>query len=175
MGRGYSRERFLDVVARIRRAAPDSALNTDIIVGFPGETEGQFMNTLDLVTETQFDMVHVAAYSPRPGTPAAEWPDDIPAVEKERRRLAVEQAQEGISAARNAERMGHTLEILVDGKQRGRWRGRTTGNHLVFFESADDWLGNVARVRVTWSGPWSMIGYVCADTPDPVPTERLAR
>lgn len=158
MGRGYTVAAFLDLVRRIRIAAPDSALNTDIIVGFPGETEAQFENTMRLIREVRFDMVHVAAYSPRPGTAAARWPDDVPPDEKERRRALVEEAQTEISAEINARLLGQEVEILVDGRQRGRWRGRTRGNKLVFFESQDSWLGPLARVRVTWAGPWSMIG-----------------
>jgi len=160
MGRGYSVARFLDLVGRIRRATPDGAINTDVIVGFPGETAEQFENTLRLIREVRFDVVHAAAYSPREGTPAADWVDDVPAGEKERRRKAVEEEQERIAGEIARRYLGEELEVLVDGRQRGRWRGRTRTNRLVFFESDDDWLGRMARVRITWTGPWSMLGTV---------------
>jgi tRNA-2-methylthio-N6-dimethylallyladenosine synthase len=176
MARGYTVERFLDLVGRIRLATPQGALNTDIIVGFPGETEAQFEHTLELVEQVRFDIVHVAAYSPRPGTLAATWDDDVPAEEKERRRVAVEQAQERIAGEINAQLLGQEVGVLVDGKAKGRWRGRTRNNKLVFFDSPGnvqtrfaasvpaaqtEFLGRLVRVRITWTGPWSMLGDVC--------------
>jgi tRNA-2-methylthio-N6-dimethylallyladenosine synthase len=114
--------------------------------------------------------VHVAAYSPRPGTPAAGWPDDVPPEEKERRRAQVEALQTRIAGEINGALLGEAVEVLVDGRQKGRWRGRTRGNKLVFFESEADWLGRLARVRITWTGPWSMIGESLADvSPDAAP------
>jgi len=129
--------------------------------------------------------VHVAAYSPRPGTVAATWEDDVPPAEKERRRVAIEQAQERIAGEINAQLLGQVVEILVDGKAKGRWRGRTRTNKLVFFDdvgakrpegSSDntvelnsglfaptDFLGRMVRVRINWTGPWSMLGEVCAE------------
>jgi tRNA-2-methylthio-N6-dimethylallyladenosine synthase len=112
------------------------------------------------VEEIRFDVVHIAAYSVRPGTPAAAWPDDVLPEEKERRRVAVEDAQTRISGEINAALLGETVEVLVDGRQRGRWRGRTRTNKLVFFEDAGVWMGRLARVRITWAGPWSLIGEV---------------
>ena len=162
MARGYTVARYRDLVARIRTACPASALNTDVIVGFPGETEGQFEDTLRLVEETRFDVVHVAAYSVRPGTPAADWPDDAPLEEKGRRRRAVEAAQARIAGEINAALLGKTVEVLVDGRRRGRWSGRTRTNKLVFFEDAGAWPGRLAQVRITWAGPWSLIGEVDA-------------
>jgi len=160
MARGYTVERFRDLVERIRRASPQCAINTDVIVGFPGESEQQFEATLRLVQELRFDAVHIAAYSVRPGTAASRWADDVSPAEKERRRALVEETQTRIAAEIHAALLGQEVEILVDGRQRGRWRGRTRTNSLVFFESADDWLGRLARVRITWTGPWSMLGEV---------------
>jgi tRNA-2-methylthio-N6-dimethylallyladenosine synthase len=160
MARGYTAAHVRDLVGRIRAAAPGCAINTDIIVGFPGETVAQFANTLAMLEELRFDIVHVAAYSVRPGTPAAQWEDDVPAEEKERRRGLVEELQTRIAGEINAAQLGQVVDILVDGRQKGRWRGRTRTNKLVFFESAEDWLGRMAQVRVTWAGPWSMIGEV---------------
>jgi len=165
MARGYTIEHFRALVHRIRECIPRSAINTDIIVGFPGETEEQFEHTLHLVEEMRFDTVHVAAYSVRPGTAASAWEDDVSPEGKERRRALVESAQTRIAAEINAAHLGQEVEVLVDGKQKGRWRGRTRTNKLVFFESSEDWLGRLAQVRVTWTGPWSMLGEVTNLTP----------
>ena len=167
MARGYTVERFCDLVGRIRQATPDCAINTDIIVGFCGESEAEFENTMALLRETRFDVVHVAAYSVRPSTPAARWDDDIPQAVKDARRVAVEKLQEGIAAEINAANLGQEVEILVDGRQKGRWRGRTRQGKLVFFESGEDWLGRLAIVHIDWTGPWSMIGTVVADAEPP--------
>ena len=165
MARGYTVARFKDLVERIRQATPGCAINTDIIVGFCGETEQEFANTLELLGSVRFDVVHVAPYSVRASTPAALWPDDVPRQIKERRRLAVETLQEQIATEINRRFLHQTVEILVDGKQRGRWRGRTRSNKLVFFESQQDWLGKLAHVRIAWTGPWSMIGAVLSEEP----------
>lgn len=169
MARGYTIERFLDLVGRIRKATPQSAINTDIIVGFCGETEAEFANTMALLRETRFDVVHVAAYSVRRTTPAAKWVDDVPQAIKDARRAAVEQLQESIATEINATNLGQEVEILVDGQQKGRWRGRTRQGKLVFFESEEDWLGRLAIVRIDWTGPWSMIGTVVGDARAPYP------
>ncbi|MBM3187439.1 MAG: MiaB/RimO family radical SAM methylthiotransferase [Chloroflexi bacterium] len=158
MGRGYSVAQFLDLVARIRAASLHCAIATDVIVGFPGETAAQFENTMHLLARVRFDVVHIAAYSVREGTPAARLADDVPAEEKRRRRELVEELQAGIAAEINARLMGESVEILVDGWQRGRWRGRTRTNKLVFFEDDADWLGRLVSPTITWTGPWSLIG-----------------
>ncbi len=157
MGRGYTVDRFRDLVARIRAAMPGAGLATDVIVGFPGETEAQFEATLRLLEELRFDMVHVAAYSPRPGTPAERLPDDVPPEEKERRRRAVDELQERIVGEINARLLGQTVEVLVEGRHRGKWQGRTRSNKLVFFDIDDtDWTGQLVQVRIVKTGPWSM-------------------
>ncbi len=159
MGRGYTVDRFRDLVARIRAAMPGVGLATDVIVGFPGETEAQFEATYRLLEELRFDMVHVAAYSPRPGTPAARLPDDVPPEEKERRRKAVDELQERIVGEINAAFLGQTVEVLVEGRHKGKWRGRTRSNKLVFFDVEDtDWTGRLVQVRILKTGPWSMQG-----------------
>ncbi len=158
MGRGYTVTRYRDLIARIRAAMPGVSLATDVIVGFPGESEAQFMGTYRLLEEVRFDVVHVAAYSPRPGTPAARLPDDVPPDEKQRRRKAVEALQTQIAGDVNRRLVGQTVDVLVEELHRGKWKGRTRTNKLVFFESADDWRGQMAPVRITWAGPWSMQG-----------------
>ncbi len=158
MLRRYTVARYRELVARIRERIPNVALATDVIVGFPGETEKQFMNTYDLLHEMRFDVVHVAAYSPRPGTAASRLPDDVPPQEKERRRKAVEELQTQIAGEINARLLGQTVEVLVEERHKGKWQGRTRTNKLVFFEDEGDWRGKLAQVRITWTGPWSMQG-----------------
>jgi tRNA-2-methylthio-N6-dimethylallyladenosine synthase len=158
MVRRYTIAQYKELVARIRQRIPNVALVTDVIVGFPGETEKQFMNTCDLLREIRFDLVHVAAYSPRPGTAANRLPDDVPPQEKERRRKAVEELQRQIAAEINARFLGQTVEVLVEERHKGKWRGRTGTNKLVFFGDEGDWRGKLAKVRITWTGPWSMQG-----------------
>jgi tRNA-2-methylthio-N6-dimethylallyladenosine synthase len=163
MARGYTAAEFRDLVARIRARIPACSIATDVIVGFPGETVAQYEATYRLMEELRFDAVHVAAYSVRPGTPAARLPDDVPAEEKERRRQAIDDLQARIVGEINARLLGQVVEVLVEGKRKGRWHGRTPTNKLVFFaDEARDWQGQLAAVRITWTGPWSMIGEVCA-------------
>jgi tRNA-2-methylthio-N6-dimethylallyladenosine synthase len=161
MGRGYTVAQYRDLVARIRAAIPGVGLATDVIVGFPGETGAQFEATYRLLEDLRFDMVHVAAYSPRPGTPAERLADDVPPEEKERRRKAVDDLQERIVGEINAQLLGQTIEVLVEERHKGKWRGRTRTNKLVFFDTGDvDWTGKLAPVRITRTGPWSMQGEV---------------
>ena len=161
MGRGYTVAQYRDLIARIRERVPGCSIATDVIVGFPGETEAQYQATFDLLEELRFDAVHVAAYSVRPGTPAARLPDDVPQEEKERRRQAIDDLQARIVGEINARFLGREVEVLVEREKKGRWEGRTTTNKLVYYPDEDrDWQGRLARVRVTWAGPWSMIGEV---------------
>lgn len=161
MGRGYTVAEYRDLVARIRRRVPDSSIATDVIVGFPGESESQFQATYQLLQELCFDAVHVAAYSERPGTPAARLVDDVPLSEKERRREAIDDLQARIVGEINARLLGQTLQVLVEREKKGRWEGRTPTNKLVYFEDPSvDWRGKLAQVQIDWAGPWSMIGRV---------------
>jgi tRNA-2-methylthio-N6-dimethylallyladenosine synthase len=161
MGRGYTVERYRELVARLRAAMPGAGLATDVIVGFPGETQAQYEATYRLLEELRFDVVHVAAYSPRPDTPAERLADDVPPDEKERRRRAVDDLQERIVGEINAGLLGRTVEVLVEARHRGKWQGRTRTNKLVFIPVGDeDWTGRLANVRITWTGPWSMQGEV---------------
>lgn len=156
MGRGYTADEYRALMARIRSAMPDVALTTDLIVGFPGETREAFGRSMSLLAELQFDAVHVAAYSPRPGTRAAGFPDDVPAQEKLRRLRAVEALQSEVVGQINGRLVGATVEILVEGQHKGKWRGRTRSDKIVFFAAEGDWLGRLAPVTVTWAGPWSL-------------------
>ena len=161
MGRRYTVAYYRDLVGRIRGAEPGVALSTDVIVGFPGEGQEQFARTYDLLRELRLDSVHVACYSPRPQTRAArELADDVPPDEKERRRQAIEGLQEGIADARNRGLVGERVEVLVEGRKRGKWWGRTRSDRLVFFPDDADRLGHLVEVEVTGAGPWSLQGRV---------------
>jgi tRNA-2-methylthio-N6-dimethylallyladenosine synthase len=162
MKRGYTADDYRRLVERIRRKLPGGSIATDIIVGFPGETEAQFQATYDLLAELELDVAHIAKYSPRPQTVAQRtMPDDVPPEEKERRRKAIEDLQERVVGEINARLMGQTVEVLMEGEHKGKWRGRTRTNKLVFFEDiGSDWRGKRANVAITWTGPWSMQGAV---------------
>jgi tRNA-2-methylthio-N6-dimethylallyladenosine synthase len=162
MKRGYTADDYRRLVERIRRKLPGGSIATDVIVGFPGETEAQFQATYDLLAELKLDVAHIAKYSPRPQTVAQRtMPDDVPPEEKERRRKVIEDLQERIVGEINGRLLGQTVEVLVEGKHKGKWRGRTRTNKLVFFEEArTDWRGKLANVAITWTGPWSMQGAV---------------
>ena len=158
MVRGYTVDQYRRLVAQIRERIPGVSLATDVIVGFPGETEEQFANTCQLLEEIRFDAVHVAAYSPRSGTAASRLPDDVPQEEKERRRKIIEELQEDIASEINQRLLGKTVEVLVEEKHKGKWKGRTRTHKLVFFRDEGDWRGKLAQVKITWAGPWSMQG-----------------
>ncbi len=137
MRRGYTLAEYRELIGKLRAWWPGVSLSTDVIVGFCGETEDQFQHTLDLLEEMRFDVVHVAAYSPRPGTLSYKWEDDVPLEEKKRRLHAVEQVQERIARELNAPYVGRTEEVLIEAHQvaggQHQWRGRTRTNKLVFF------------------------------------------
>ncbi len=159
MKRGYTVDQYRKLVANIRSRIPDVAIHTDIIVGFPGETEQQYQNTYDLLAELKLDKVHLARYSPRPHTLSARsMVDDVPDEEKRRRHEAIDDMQAGVLAEINARTLGKTVPVLVEESHKGRWRGRTPQNKLVFFDDTADWKGKIAEVEITWTGPWSMIG-----------------
>ncbi len=171
MKRGYTAADYRRLVQHIRDLIPNTAVHTDVIVGFPGETAGQFQRTHDLLAELKLDKAHLAMYSPRPGTVSARrMADDVPAEEKKRRWDALDQLQARVVGDINRRLLGETVEVLVeDLHKRNRWRGRTRTNKLVFFappptppgppsREGEDWRGKLAHVRITWTGPWSMIG-----------------
>ncbi len=161
MRRGYTVEHYRQLITEIRSKIPEVALSTDVLVGFPSETESQFQQTVDLLAELKFDTVHVAAYSPRPGTFAARnLEDNIPSAEKRRRLSEIERLQEGIAAEINARLGGKTVEVLVDGERKGKWQGRTRSGKLVFFSDSNDWLGKLMKIRIEKTSPWSLQGRV---------------
>lgn len=158
MRRTYTADLWRERIAYAREKMPSATIATDIIVGFPGETDEQFQNTHDLLKEIECDKVHVAMYSPRPGTLSARWADDIPHEEKHRRHQAIERLQEAILTKRNEARVGEMHEVLVDHRQKGRWSGRTRGNVLVHVDSEADLLGKLVDVKITRSSPWYLVG-----------------
>ena len=163
MRRGYSAEDYRRLVHKIRQRLngkfPGVSIATDVIVGFPGEGEAQFQRTYDLLAELKLDVAHLARYSPRPGTVAARrMADDVPEAEKMRRFRLLEKQQEQIAAGIAARYHGENVEVLFEEKIKGRWKGRTPTNKLVFVESEGDLHGQVLPVRITWAGPWSMQG-----------------
>ena len=168
MARRYRAEDYRALIGTIRERLPDVSLSTDVIVGFPGETEAQFERTLAMLRDVEFDVVHVAMYSPRRGTPApAVWPDDVSPAEKKRRRRAVEDTQRDIALRRNQALVGEVTEVLVEGPSQRRkdqrstakrWGGRTRTNKLVFFPHDGNPTGELAPVRITQASPWYLDG-----------------
>jgi tRNA-2-methylthio-N6-dimethylallyladenosine synthase len=169
MKRGYTAEDYRRLVeqirARLNGGFPGVSIATDIIVGFPGETEAQFQRTYDLLADLRLDVAHLARYSPRPGTVAdRRLPDDVPAEVKMERFRRLEALQEAISAEISARYLGQDAPVLFEEKIKNRWKGRTPTNKLVFVESAEDLRGQVRSTRITWTGPWSMLGTVTSGT-----------
>jgi tRNA-2-methylthio-N6-dimethylallyladenosine synthase len=157
MRRGYTQADYRRKVTEIRERIPGCSIATDIIVGFPGESEEQFMKTYYLLEDLRMDVAHLARYSSRPGTVGERlFQDDMPEEEKMRRFRMLEDLQEKISGEINAGYLGKKAEVLFEEKVKGRWRGRTPTNKLVFVESEEALRGQVRSVMVTWTGPWSM-------------------
>jgi len=159
MRRDYTVAHYRDLIAEIRAAIPGVAITTDVIVGFPGESREQFRHTCVLLEELRFDAVHVAAYSVRPGTIAArEYPDDVTLAEKKARLGMVEELQGKIAGEINNRLIGQSVEVLVEEKDRGKWRGRTRTGKLVFFSDKRHCAGELVNVKITDASPWSLKG-----------------
>ncbi|MCX6009846.1 MAG: tRNA (N6-isopentenyl adenosine(37)-C2)-methylthiotransferase MiaB [Chloroflexi bacterium] len=161
MRRGYTVEQYRQLVGSIRNYIPEVALSTDVIVGFPGESEEQFERTLAVLEEVRFDTVHVAVYSPRPGTIASrEYEDNVPPELKKERLNGVETLQANIAGEISSQLIGKAEEVLVEGKKGGKWYGRTRSNKLVFFESCGDCLRRLVDVIITKTSPWALQGEI---------------
>jgi tRNA-2-methylthio-N6-dimethylallyladenosine synthase len=167
MRRGYSAEQYRELVHHIRENVPGAAIHTDIIVGFPGESEAQFMDTYDLLADLKLDKVHLAKYSPRPGTSSARWEDDVPQEEKDRRHKALDDLHFQVSSDINATYLDTTQQVLVEELHKGKWKGRTRTNKLVFFEDSRDRKGDLVDVQITYTGPWSLSGVPTDLPPQP--------
>ncbi len=158
MRRTYTREYWLDRIRLTRDTMPDATIATDVIVGFPGETDQQFQQTYDLLEEARCEKVHLAMYSPRPGTLSARWEDDVPAHEKHNRHQTLEKLQERVQTEIHREKLGKIFDVLVEGRAKGRWTGRTRGNTLLHFDDPRELAGKVVDVRVSETSPWFLIG-----------------
>jgi tRNA-2-methylthio-N6-dimethylallyladenosine synthase len=161
MGRGYTVESYRQLVARIRSQVPAIALSTDVIVGFPSESQEQFQATVDLLRELRFDSVHTATYSPRPDTIAARnLEDNVPPSVKKERLDTIERLQERIATEINSQLLGKTVEVLVDGRKKDRWHGRSRSGKLVFFSENDELLGKIVKVKIEKTSPWALQGVI---------------
>jgi len=170
MNRGYTRERYLELIAELRAAVPEIALSTDLIVGFPGETEDDFQATVDMVEQVGYDNVFAFRYSPRPGTPAAGLPDQVAPDVKASRNARVLETATRVAAERSRLLEGHTLEVLVDGlskRNEAEMSGRTRCNRVVNFHGQHRVsVGDVVPVRVTEALPHSLRGTLASRPED---------
>jgi len=166
MHRRYTREEYLELVTRLRNVVPDINLSTDVIVGFPGETEGHFQQTLDLLHEIRFGQVFAFAFSPRPHTPAARYDDPVGEAAKMERLHRLFALTEQISSELNQELVGRVLPVLIDGDSRRDpefWQGRGEDNRVVnFAKCGREGVGDIVDVRITRAGAHSLVGERCA-------------
>jgi len=161
MNRRYNREHYLDLVSDIKAQIPGVAVTSDIIIGFPGETEEDFADTIRLLEEVRFDNTFAFIYSPRRGTKAAELKDNEPRKIKEQKLLQMSAIQQRISLEKNLELMGQVVEVLVEGRSKSNSRmqtGRTRTNKLVHFPSTQQLTGNLVWVKITESKTWNFSG-----------------
>ncbi len=161
MARGYTVDFYKKLVEQIRNKIPDAVITSDLIVGFPGETEEEFLNTVNLVQDICFDAVNTAAYSPRPHTPSANWEEQIPEPEKYERLRFLNTAVSEVSHRLNKRLLGKTIEVLVEGKSSRnpeRLTGRTRGNKIVNFEGKEDLIGELVNVSIESANPWALRG-----------------
>lgn len=159
MRRGYTNAQYRDIIAHIRDLMPEVSIGTDIIVGFPGESEAAFEETYKLLADLKMDVAHLARYSPRPGTYSERLlGDDVPEEEKMRRFRELEKLQKQIVGDINKRFLNQRVPVLFEGRAKGKWRGRSPHNRLVFVESTENLLGQVRDVHIEWTGPWSLLG-----------------
>jgi tRNA-2-methylthio-N6-dimethylallyladenosine synthase len=161
MHRGYTRERFLEIVGKLRQVQPHIGLCTDFIVGFPGETEEDFEQTLSLVREVGFDQAYIFKYSPRRETVAAELPDQIPVKLREERNHRLLDLVNAMSGRRYRDLVGQRVQVLVEGPSRknpARLTGRTRCNKIVVFEGSERHYGQLLEVHVTRAGSFTLYG-----------------
>ena len=163
MNRKYTREQYLELAAKLRRAVPDITMSTDIIVGFPGETEEDFQETLSLVREVKYDSAFTFLYSVRKGTPAAEYEDQIPEDVKHERFNRLVDAVNEESMRKNAAYKGRVEKVLVEGvskKNDETLTGRTEGFKLVDFEGDKELIGSMVDVEITEGKTFSLTGRI---------------
>ncbi len=161
MHRGYTREKFLGIVEKLRRTKPGIGITTDIIVGFPGETEEDFEQTLSLCREIEFDNAYIFKYSPRRDTPAADMPDQVPQKIREERNHRLLDLVNEIAARKYDAFIGRHVEILVEGpskKNAARYTGRTRCNRIVLFDGSTRHQGQIMDVKITRTGSFTLYG-----------------
>ena len=161
MNRHYTAERYLELVGYMREKMPDVALTTDIIVGFPGETEEDFASTLEMLERVEYDNIYSFIYSKRKGTPAAEMPGQVPPGVSSERFARLLDTQMAISARKNEDYTGKILRVLVEGRSKtdkNKLTGRTEKNRLVHFEGPDGLIGNYADVYITETQTFALFG-----------------
>lgn len=164
MRRPYTRAGYLELIRYARRVMPELVLTSDVIIGFPGETEAEAMDTVSLVREARFDALFTFLFSPRPGTPAAELDDPVPRAEKQRWFDRLLEVQNAYSAEKHAACVGKTLRVLVEGKSGDAdfpLSCRTEGNRLVRAKGNPNLVGTFAMARITGSNTWSLCGGIC--------------
>ena len=160
MNRGYTREYYLKLVEQVRKAVPGISLTTDLIVGFPGETDQDFQETLSLVKEVGFDSAFTFIYSPREGTPAARFPDQIPEELKKERIYELIEVQNKISDIHMQRLVGTKQELLIEGRSKGGLIGRTRTNRQVHVGGSDDLVGSLVWAEITEASTWSLQGRI---------------
>ncbi len=168
MRRGYTRERYLEMIHKIHKAQRSIAISTDIIVGFPGETEEDFRDTLQLLDEVQYDCVYSFKYSPRPNTVALGLGNDLPEEEKGRRLQALQEQQRLIQFNKNAGHVGEILEVLAEEKARSKFdlAGRASNNKIVNFDGPDSLIGQFVQIKVTGFSANSLKGIWMREDPE---------
>ena len=163
MRRGYTREQYLEAIAKLRAAVPEMAITTDVIVGFPGETEADFEQTRTLMEAAAFDNAFIFKYSPRPGTVSATWEDDFSEAEKARRNQVLLGDQDVRGARLNAQLVGSEQEVLAEGpslRNKARWSGRTSANKIVVFEPPEGIRpGDLVRLRIVRAAPQTLYAF----------------
>lgn len=161
MARGYNVDFYRRLVDSIREKIPDAAITSDLIVGFPGESEQEFMNTVNLVEEIGFDSCNTAAYSPRPHTPSAAWEGQLPELEKYERLRFLNSVVSDVCHRRNKPYLGKTVEVLVEGRSERnpeRLSGRTRTNKVVNFEGGGELIGQLVDIEIQAANPWALRG-----------------
>ncbi len=161
MHRGYTRERFLEIIGKLRQQHPGMGISTDLIVGFPGETEADFEDTLALAREVEFDQAYIFKYSERRDTPAAGLPDQLPTEVKEERNMRLLETVNTLAAKRYNSLVGGTVEILVEGPSKRnplRYTGRTRCNRIVVFDGSERHRGQLMKLEIVRAGSFTLYG-----------------
>jgi len=162
MNREYTREQYLELIDKIRREIPKISVTTDLMVGFPGETEEDFQDTLNLVKDVEFDGAFTFKYSPRPETGAAKWKDDVPLKTKKERLAKLNEICEKMALEKNRRLLGRVEEVLVErfAPREKKLVGRTRTNKTVFFSGDKNFIGKLVPVEIEEAYTWSLFGRV---------------